>query len=69
MQSSFEAQTILCLIGLKVSTVAKVMLLLGITQADPPLFAGCVDRLRARPFEFDPRVLCDLLVGGECNNH
>src|SRR5437763_9792035 len=69
MERRLEAQTILCFISLKVSAVAQVMLLLSITQADPPFFAGGVDRLCARPFEFDARVLSDLLVGSERDYH
>src|SRR5260370_34697040 len=69
MQSSFKAQTIFRLISLEVSTIAKVMLLLGVAQADPPFFAGCVDRLCARACQFGTRVLPGLLVGGECDNH
>src|SRR5258706_9721611 len=58
-QRSFETQPVDRLIDLEIAALVRIVFLLGVTQTNPPCFAGGVNRFSSGSRQLPPRFLCD----------
>src|ERR1051326_2321452 len=69
MKRSLKPEAIFRFVTLKVSATVGIMLLFGITQANPPFFTRRIDRFSSCASEFNPRILCDFIVRRKCDQN